>query len=334
MMTRWMISLVVAGVGMIATSAMAQDAPKDAPRGERGGARGGAPRGPRGPEIGERILKELNLTGEKEKQVKQILDTYRQDNENWQKQNGEEVRKLFGEIRAAREAKKDDEAKAAQEKLDKLMAGRNEKREALTKQLGEVLDKEQMEKVKSILASRRGPGGPGGPGMRPAAMLERVGLTAEQKEKVKAIMDAADEASKGKTPEESADLHKKAFEQISKEVLNDEQRAKLEEARKAGPGGPGGRGGMLDGLNLTEEQKTKAEAIMAEARKKAEANPDGRREAFREARKKVSDEVLNADQRKQLEERRKAFEDRRGGGNRGPRGGAPAGGPPAEGAEK
>jgi Spy/CpxP family protein refolding chaperone len=315
--------MAVAGLGFLASMAMAAP-PADAPREGRGGPRAGGPRGgPRGPEIGEQIIKELGLAGDKEKQVKQILDTYRQDMDNWNKQSGEEMRKLFGEIRAAREAKKDDEAKAAQEKLEKLMAARGEKREALVKQLGEVLDKDQMEKVKSILAARRGPGGPG---MGPAALLERVGLTDDQKAKAKAIMDAAEEASKGKTPEESADLHRKAFDQITKEVLTDQQRAKLEEFRRAGGRGPGA---MFEGLNLTEEQKAKAEAIMAEARKKGEASPDARREIFGEAMKKVSDEVLNDAQRKQLEERRKAFESRRGGG-----GGRPGGAPAPEGAAR
>ena len=99
---------------------------------------------------------------------------------------------------------------------------------------------------------KRGPGGPGGPRMSPEErlkmMTEKLGLSQDQQDKIKAIMEKSgpqmkELMAKGRenlTEEDKkkmGEMRKAQMEEIDA-VLTPEQMEKMKEAR--GPGGPGG----------------------------------------------------------------------------------------------
>lgn len=98
-------------------------------------------------------------------------------------------------------------------------------------------------------ARERGPGGPGGPKERLQKMAENLGLSAEQKEKVGAILK--EQMEQGRTIREDESLTQeqrrekmRAFGKATREkiraVLTPEQLAKYDAMPKRGPGGPRG----------------------------------------------------------------------------------------------
>ena len=101
-----------------------------------------------------------------------------------------------------------------------------------------------------------GPGGPGGehgPGDRLKMMTEKLGLTADQQDKIKAIFEKngpkiKELMAKGRenlTEDDKAkmgELMKAQHEEIAA-VLTDEQKEKMKKLREQHPGGPGGPGG-------------------------------------------------------------------------------------------
>ena len=64
---------------------------------------------------------------------------------------------------------------------------------------------------------------------------------------------------------------------------------------------------MLDQLNLTPDQKTKADAIMAQARQQAQAvdDPDARRQVFMASQQQIQ-AILTPDQKTKLKQLRDA----------------------------
>jgi Spy/CpxP family protein refolding chaperone len=120
--------------------------------------------------------------------------------------------------------------------------------EAAQKALEGVLGKEQLDKLRELM------GRPGGFGARERIqmLMERAGLTDAQKTQAKAIIEAAHaDAEKATDPKDKAAIWEAAFQKIVKDVLTDEQRAKLKEMRDGHDGGatsrphhgPGGAGG-------------------------------------------------------------------------------------------
>lgn len=96
-------------------------------------------------------------------------------------------------------------------------------------------------------ARERGRGGPGGPKERLQKMAEHLGLTAEQKEKVDAILKEQMEqgrairADESLTPEQRREK-KQEFDKATRvkirAVLTPEQQAKFEAMPRRGPDGP------------------------------------------------------------------------------------------------
>ena len=136
-------------------------------------------------------------------------------------------------------------------------------------------------------------------------MLETVGLTPEQKAKAKAIIDAAT-ARATTMPAGDADSHavwKAALDEIRRTVLTEQQRQKL----------PSGMGPVrvsvrllmeLEGLSITEEQRTKAKALLdaAEARAEKAASPEAIRAVWVKVVDEIKKNVLTDAQRKAIEQ--------------------------------
>ena len=98
-------------------------------------------------------------------------------------------------------------------------------------------------------ARERGPGGPGGPKERLLKMAEHLGLTAEQKEKVGAILKEQMEQGRAIREDESLTQEQRrekmqAFGKATREkiraVLTPEQQVKFDAMPRRGPGGPRG----------------------------------------------------------------------------------------------
>jgi len=168
-------------------------------------------------------------------------------------------------------------------------------------------------------------GGGGRFGLLGTKMREELELTDEQVEKIKAIMKECFGDLRGKFKEAREDKEKftalkenmeaawkKAKAQID-EVLTAEQKAKIKEMREKGlkrfeefkakhKGEHKGKGGFLP-LNLTEEQRGKVKALMAQIR---EAHKAGDTEKVKELRKKFAD-ILTPEQKAKRAEMRKKW---------------------------
>lgn len=245
---------------------------------------------------GERMmeaLKKLDLTDEQKTQVKQVLETHKQAVENWRKENEEKGKALREK---ARDAKTRQDRQAIREEFVKLMQSRRELHEKLIEQLKAILTKEQAEKLQGMFGPRGGDGPRGhGPMDLFLGALRRLELTEEQKTKVRGIMEAAKEAAgKAETRQDKAKAIKAALDTIREDVLTDAQRQKLTEMREQFAK----RHNPLAALDLSDEQKGQIEKIMADAKAAAD-QAETRQEKWKihmEARKKIADEVLTAEQ--------------------------------------
>ncbi len=227
------LALALAVVGLFTLPARAEgptSRPKD---GARNGPKG--PGGPGGPgKALEEAVKSLNLTAEQEPKVKQILDTLRQSMENFRKEHAPDA---------------NDNKEAGQKAREQHRAIMDN----AMKQLGEVLTKEQMEKLHAAMPKPPA-GGPMGDIMR------QLDLTDAQKEKVKAIMDATKKAvDEATTGEAKKAAHEAGIAKIKSEVLTAEQAAKFDELMKnrPRPDGKGFKGGPGEGHKPKDANSTK-----------------------------------------------------------------------------
>lgn len=233
-MTKRIATLVVAlaVVGLFALPARAEgptSRPKDGPK---NGPKG--PGGPGGPgKALEEAIKSLNLTAEQEPKVKQILETLHQAMENFRKEHRPDANE-------GKEGKAREQHKAI---MDNAM-----------KQLGEVLTKEQMEKLRAAM--------PKPPMGGPMDMFRQLDLTDAQREKIKAIFDQTKKAVDEATTEEAKKTAREAaIAKIKSEVLTAEQAAKLEEIMKNlpkfdGKGGKDGKEGKGGGHKSKDANST------------------------------------------------------------------------------
>lgn len=152
-------------------------------------------------------------------------------------------------------------------------------------------------------APAAGPGDAVKPRGEPVA--ERLGLSAEQRDEMRAILKAAHEETQNAPDREAkAKILREAMEKVRTTVLNDEQRKKWDEVRAgAGERARERAADMFDRLGLSPEQKESVKAIMQAAREEAQKVPDREAKAkiIREAIEKVKSTVLTEDQRKKLE---------------------------------
>ena len=250
----------------------------------------------------EEAVKELQLTQQQEAQVRQILETHRQAIANWRKENQGKLEELQQQIKAAREAKDAENRKSLVEQRRQLLASRMKLTSNMLKQLGEVLNKEQVAKIEGVL---------GAMAPRPFEALrnalQSLNLTEAQQTQVKEILAKAREEFRAAMEQDDTDkagaILREARSKIVKEVLTDAQRQQLEQARE------NLKDEMRDAflarlkkLNLTAEQQKKVDEIMAETRKKAQATEgiDAKKAVWREAVKEIRQQVLTKEQREQL----------------------------------
>ena len=278
----------------------------------KGGGKGQHDRGARGKAAMDKLLAELKLPADKRASVAEILKTHHQAVANWVKENASKRGELRKQMAEARKAGDKDKARELGKEMRELGQARKELQENLFKQLGEVLTKEQLAKVKEMMRPRR---------RAPRLTLAAIGkldLTEAQQAAMKKIMaEAKAKAEKAENPRAKRRIRAAALRQVAKEVLTDAQRKKLHEMAA-----PPRRGAdMLKGLDLTAEQQAQIKAIeetFREAMKTSET-PEAKRDAFKARREGVHG-VLTEEQLKKLRERGGRGRGGRGEG-RGPRGG-------------
>jgi len=199
-------------------------------------------------------------------------------------------------------------------------------REAMEKIKTTVLNDEQRKKWDEVRQ------GAGDRAKEPAGeSLERLGLTPEQREASKAILQPAREAAqKAADREAKAKILREAMEKVKATVLTDEQRAKLGAGR--GPAAGGGESiadrvkehlaRLTERLGLTPAQQEAAREILKTAHEQMQgaADPQAKAKLLREAMEKIATTVLTDDQRKKFREGREdAREHRPGAGAPGAR---------------
>jgi Spy/CpxP family protein refolding chaperone len=160
--------------------------------------------------------------------------------------------------------------------------------------------------------------------------FDRAGLSPEQKEAVKGIMQAArEQAEKAADREAKAKIIRDATEKVRTTVLTDEQRAKLGAAREGrGPGAAGESiaervkehmGRLTERLGLTPVQQDVAREILKAAHGEMQnaADREAKAKILREAMEKISTTVLTDDQRKKFKDGREELKEQRAGGSGG-----------------
>jgi Spy/CpxP family protein refolding chaperone len=273
---------------------------------ERGeGRRERASSGPSGerPRPLERLLKDLNLTEDQQKQVRQIMDTQRQAMENWRKENQAALKDLQKQLEDAKESGDKDKIKTARQEIEKIEQSRKALHENLIKQLKDVLTPDQLEKARKFLEQGREQFREEHPALRMLEGLKALDLTEEQKTQARAILDQARKKTDAATdPKEKEAAMKAAREKIESDVLTEPQRRKVRRLE-----GANALLKAIQRLNLTDDQKKQIHAIMEDSKAQAEKAQTDREkmDIHRQAFKKVHDTVLTDQQRQELKDMQK-----------------------------
>ena len=259
-----LVAIMMMAAAMAAVPALAQEkgaAAAPARKWAQTRPAGGPHEGQHGEKL-KGLLDSLKLTDDQKTRVTQILETQKQDLQNFRKENGPKIQELEQAIRKATEAKDSDTVKAKREELAKIREARKAMHQKLMKQLGDVLNADQMNKVRDSFAKLREQ-----PGARAMAMLSQLNLTEDQKKKAKDIMDdARAKAQQPSDPAQKEKIIKEAFDKVRTDVLTDEQRKQMEKNKERFE-----MLGMLKGLSLTEDQKKQIQVIREDTNKKLQA---------------------------------------------------------------
>ncbi len=207
--------LVLAVLGMLTAVAFAE-APECTPKGAQGGYGHHGPKGGEPGEWFEAMIKSLNLEPEAEAKVRSIFEAKRTQKTEWRKTHGEQFKELRRERREARKAGegKPGQPETMPEGIKQMRAERKAAHKQFLAQLDEVLDDEQMAKVKKCFRKKHAKWrGAKQRGLQILYALKTLDLTEEQKAQVKQILKDTREKIKG--------------------VLTDEQRQQLRERREA-----------------------------------------------------------------------------------------------------
>jgi hypothetical protein len=251
------------------------------------------------------VMDELKLPADKAPAVRKILDDHYKSLTEWVVKVDPEVVKLQAQMRAihgSSDPKTVEQAQAAMKRYRQLQAEMAEQILSALEPLGKVLTAEQVETARSILLPqpKSRPQPQGGMAENPFHQLANLNLSQEQVGKIGQIMDAARAAKEKDKSGTAANPDRQAWERIIKEVLTNEQRAKLEAARTEAAHRRMALA-IIGGLELTEEQMAKVDAIWKEAYEAAVKKPQDRMDIYSNAQDKIVAEVLTDAQRKQLE---------------------------------
>ena len=168
----------------------------------------------------DEMIKDLGVTGDVETRVRALFDEFRQATRNWQRDNGPKLRDLHEQRTQADQA--GDQAKVAEldQQIVTLQQARLAPRDSLLKQLADVLNPEQIEKVKDVVIESRG-------------MLRWITrdmtLTDEQKAKLDAIIKALPDPNEATAaPQRMGENIRALLEKtVTEVILTDAQRQAL-----------------------------------------------------------------------------------------------------------
>jgi Spy/CpxP family protein refolding chaperone len=239
-------------------------------------------------------LKGLNLNEQQQKQVDQIVETHRQALANWGKEHGDEMRAARARLEDAQKANDTEKMRTAGQEMAKLTASRQELHDNLMKQLSDVLTKEQMDKLRAMPPRRPDGPRPDGPGIP----FEQLKLDEKQKAQIEEIRKQA-QADAQTAPDGPARLKiwQDAMEKIRTTVLTDAQRKELKAMREKRDAFAALQE-LRDQLKLTDDQKTRIDLVLKDARDKLAAAkaPQEKRQAIQDGWKKIED-LLTPDQK-------------------------------------
>jgi len=240
-------------------------------------------------EFVQQALKEVKATEEQELRIKQILDTYRQANENLLREQGD-VNSLREQWRKAREANDREALQRLREQMRQLARQRRSSQVKACLEVLGVLEGQQKEKFVELALRRR---------LVPSQADQiRLVLGALDVPKPKLVLAEkilqraqADEV-RARGRRGAIGARGQVIRDIKAKVLTPQQAEKFDQLLRRGRPDP------YAGLDLTAEQREQIEKIRAEAREKmSQADPEQRREIFREAMRKIREEVLTPEQR-------------------------------------
>lgn len=248
------------------------------------------------------VMEELKLPADKAPAVRKILDDHYKSLTEWVAKVDPEVVKLQAQMRAihgSSDPKTLEQAQTAMMRYRQLQAEMAEQVLSALEPLGKVLTPEQVATAKSILMPQPKSRPRGGMAENPFHQLANLNLTQEQVGKIGKIMDAARAAKEKDKSGKGVNYDKQAWEQIIKEVLTDAQRIKLKAVSTEAAHRRMALA-IIGGLELTDEQMAKVDAIWKEAYEAAVKKPQDRMEIYSKAQEKIVAEVLTDAQRKEL----------------------------------
>ncbi|MGA2266213.1 MAG: hypothetical protein ABSH10_07275 [Phycisphaerae bacterium] len=242
-MTRRMM-LMLAGLAVVlaAQISKAADPPPQTQGAERTRSAGGE---------GDRLVKEMGLTGDKAAKFRQLFGEYRQAITDWRNQNGSKAQDLRDQIRTATEAKDEAKAKELRSELKKLMADQLAIRDKLLTQLGDILTPDQIEMVKDVVVEWRA---------RVWRILRDVNLTDDQKAKVHQILKSQPQDMESDNPPAQPG---KAFQALMEKIVSGALLTDVQQKALAAMTGEGTFFDKVAKLDLTETQKTQIDKIKA-----------------------------------------------------------------------
>lgn len=247
-------------------------------------------------ELRRQLIRAAKPTADQEVQLDQILQTHRQAVENWRRQNDETLQAAQRLQADAVQSGDRDTLQAVEKELRELMESRRELLQTMLNQMEDVLDESQFAKAREIILQ------PAHTGVDVLGMLPHIPLTKIQNEKVQAVLNrAAAQARTKKAPAARDEIMDAAVEDIRQIVLTQPQRDALDkllrQAREQDR-----RRAMLRKMEFTDEQKTRMNAILAEARQRAEkaGTPQEKRAILADAHKAVRRDVWTQTQRDQF----------------------------------
>ena len=245
------------------------------------------------------LMAALALPKEKETPVREALAAYRAELAAWSAKNLPEIARLrerMGKYHAAKDAKTMADVKAAMGELNKLLAGRQAMDQALLDRLRKLLTDEQFAKAEAMLNPPPAQEAP----TNKFHYLGRLGLTPEQLEKMKTIVEAA---RKDAPPPHAGgprrDPMEGAWNRIVKEVLTEKDRARLTDVMREDAHRRMVMA-MFKEVRLTPEQTEKIEAIWQKAYKQAGERPQERFQIYSQAQDEAVEKVLTTEQREEL----------------------------------